>query len=303
MIRFDGRVAVVTGAGGGLGKSHALMLSSRGAKVVVNDLGGKVDGRGASQGMADAVVAEIRAAGGDAVANYDSVATAEGGRKIIQTAIDAFGKVDILINNAGFLRDRTFAKMELADFEAVLQTHLMGAVYCTKAAWSHMRERRYGRIVMTSSGAGLYGNFGQANYGTAKMGVIGLMNVLKLEGARDGILVNAIAPIATTRMTEAGYPKDVLSYLRPDFVSAAVAFLCSETFARSGEIISAGGGYIGRAALVESEGVFVDVNRPADVDEVAQLFDRFADMSRASGFPSAEEYTKKAFARLLPAVE
>lgn len=302
-MKFDDRVAVITGAGGGLGKSHALMLAGLGAKVVVNDLGGMVDGRGASRSAADAVVDEIEAAGGTAVANYDSVATAEGGERIIDTALQSFGKIDILINNAGFLRDRTFGKMDLADFDAVLGTHLMGSVYCTKAAWPHMRERRYGRIVMTSSGAGLYGNFGQSNYGAAKMAVVGLMNVLKLEGARDGILINTVAPIATTRMTESGYPKEVLEYLRPEFTSAAVCFLCSEECKSSGEIISAGGGYVARAAIVESEGVFLDVTRRPSPDDVASLFSQISDMSKAKGFPSAEEYTRKAFSRLVPAAE
>ena len=272
-VRFDGRVAVVTGAGGGLGRSHALMLASRGAKVVVNDLGGALDGRGSSSAAADKVVEEIKAAGGEAIANHDSVSSAEGGERIVKTALDAYGRIDILVNNAGVLRDKTFGKMDLSDFQLVLETHLMGAVYCTKAAWPHMREKQYGRIVMTSSGAGLYGNFGQANYGTAKMGLVGLMNVLKLEGSRDGILVNSVAPIAATRMTEGGYPKEIQPYLKVEFVSAAVAYLCSEACKVSGHVLSAGGGYFARDEMVEAKGVTLDPSRAGNPDEVAVAFE------------------------------
>ena len=201
-IRFDNKVVVITGAGNGLGKSHALFLASRGAKVIVNDLGGTVTGTGGSRAVADAVVEEITAAGGEAVANYDTVATEEGGKCVIQTALDAFGTVDILINNAGNVRDKSFAKMDLDDFRSLIDVHLMGAVYCTHAAWPVMREKGFGRVVMTTSSAGLYGNHGHTNYGTAKMALIGLMNSLKEEGRRYNITVNAIAPIALTRMSE-----------------------------------------------------------------------------------------------------
>ena len=200
-IRFDGRVAIVTGGGSGLGRSHALLLAARGAKVVINDLGGAVDGSGRSTAAADHVVAEICAGSGVAVASYDSVSDTAGAERIVNIAVERFGRLDILVNNAGFLRDKTFAKMEIADFRAVVDVHLMGAVHCTRAAWPYMKERNYGRVVMTTSGAGLYGNFGQSNYGAAKMGLVGLMNVIKLEGARNGILVNTVAPIAATRMT------------------------------------------------------------------------------------------------------
>ncbi len=302
-VRFDGRVAVVTGAGSGLGRSHAMMLAARGAKVVVNDLGGAVDGRGSSSAAADQVVAAIKQAGGQAVANHDSVSTAEGGERIVKAAIDNFGQIDILVNNAGVLRDKTFGRMELADFQLVLETHLMGSVYCTKAAWPHMRDKKYGRVVMTSSGAGLYGNFGQANYGAAKMGLVGLMNVLKLEGLRDGILINTIAPIATTRMTETGYPKEFLAHLKPEHVSAAVLYLCSEEFTQSGVVLSAGGGYVAKAEMVEAPGVFLDPAKPADPDDIARVFDKISDMKGAASFHSADEYTKKLFARLTPAAE
>ena len=209
-IRFDNRVAVVTGAGNGLGRSHALELARRGAKVVVNDLGGAVDGKGGATSAADAVVNEIKQAGGTAVANYDSVADASGAANIIQTAVDAFGTIDVLINNAGILRDKSFAKMDLADFEHVVQVHLMGSVYCTKAAWPIMQAQNYGRVVMTTSASGIFGNFGQSNYGAAKTGVVGLMNVLRQEGAKNGIMVNTVAPIAATRMTEALFPPKIL---------------------------------------------------------------------------------------------
>lgn len=302
-VRFDGRVAVVTGAGSGLGRSHALMLAARGAKVVVNDLGGAVDGRGSSSAAADIVVDAIRKAGGEAVPNYDSVSSAEGGANIIKTAIDSFGQIDILVNNAGVLRDKTFGRMELADFELVLSTHLMGSVYCTKAAWQHMRDKKYGRIVMTASGSGLYGNFGQTNYATAKAGLVGFMNVLKLEGARDGILVNTIAPIATTRMTEAGYPKEFLAHLKPEHVSAAVAYLCSEDCKHTGQIVSAGGGYFAKAEMVEAPGVFLDPSKEIGPDDVARMFGDISNMKGAETFANADDYTKKVFARLTPAAE
>jgi NAD(P)-dependent dehydrogenase (short-subunit alcohol dehydrogenase family) len=201
-IRFDDRVAIVTGAGAGLGKQHALLLASRGAKVVVNDPGGAVDGRGGANAVADQVVAEIKAAGGEAVANYNSVADAKSAQGIIDTAKDTWGRLDILVNNAGILRDKAFQNMSIEDFEYTSQVHYMGTVYCTKAAWPVMREARYGRIVVTTSGSGTIGNFGQSNYGAAKMAVVGLINVLRLEGARYNILCNAISPSARTRMTE-----------------------------------------------------------------------------------------------------
>src|SRR4030095_5843529 len=201
-IRFDGRVAVITGAGGGLGKTYALELARRGASVVVNDLGGSSDGRGGSSSMADATVKEIMEAGGKAVANYDSVATPEGGKAIVQTALDNFGKVDILVNNAGILRDKSFLKLEPQDLEAILDVHLKGAFFVTLPAFAAMKENIYDRIVIASSGAGIFGNFGQSNYGAAKMGLVGLMNVLAVEGAKNNIKVNTIAPIAKTRLTE-----------------------------------------------------------------------------------------------------
>jgi NAD(P)-dependent dehydrogenase (short-subunit alcohol dehydrogenase family) len=300
-IRFDGRVALITGAGSGLGRAHALMLASRGAKIVVNDLGGALDGTGQSTSAADRVVDEIVAAGGQAVANYDSVTDAAGAERMVKAAVDRFGRIDVLVNNAGILRDKTFAKMPLQDFRAVIEVHLMGAVHCTTAAWGHMRDQQYGRIVMTSSGAGLYGNFGQSNYGAAKMALVGLMNVIKLEGAKYGILVNTVAPIAATRMTEALMPKHALAHLKSEFVSAAVAYLASEQCKVSGQVLSAGAGYFALAQMMESEGVFLDPDMPADPDAVAAAYDRISDMSHAASFPSANEYIEKVLGRFAPA--
>ncbi len=296
-IKFDGRVAIVTGAGSGLGHSHALMLAARGAQVVVNDMGGAVDGSGGSSSAADRVVAEITAAGGSAVASYENVADPDAALRIARTAVERFGRLDILVNNAGILRDKTFAKMDLADFRAVIDVHLMGSAYCTQAAWPHMRERNYGRIVMTSSGAGMYGNFGQSNYGAAKMALVGLMNVIKLEGARNGILVNTVAPIAATRMTASLMPQEALPHLQAEFVSAAVAFLCSEDCQASGHVISAGAGYFARAQMMEGEGVFLDPSESANPEAVAACYERISDLSRARPFESANEYMDRALGR------
>ena len=244
-IRYDDRVAVITGAGGGLGKTYALMLGARGAKVVVNDLGGSADGTGAGSSMADEVVKEISEAGGTAVANYDSVATPEGGEAIIQTALDNFGKCDIVINNAGILRDKSFTKLEPKNLEIVLDVHLKGAFYVTQPAFRAMKENNYGRIVMASSGAGIFGNFGQANYGAAKMGLVGLMNVLAVEGAKNNIKCNAIAPIAKTRLTEA-LLGPLADKLAPEYVTPLVAYLASEQCELTHEIFDVGGGRYAR---------------------------------------------------------
>src|SRR3954449_13004713 len=222
-LGYDGKVAVITGAGGGLGRSHALELAKRGALIVVNDLGGSVDGQGASHTAAQKVVDEIKAAGGDAVANYDSVATPEGGENIVKTAVDAFGRIDIIINNAGILRDTSFKNMTKDMLEPVLDVHLKGAFYVTQAAWQPMRDQGYGRIVNTSSGAGIFGNFGQTNYGAAKAGLVGFTRVLAVEGAKDNIKANAIAPVAKTRMTEeilGGFADK----LNPEFITPVVAW-------------------------------------------------------------------------------
>ncbi len=244
-IRFDGRVAIVTGAGGGLGKTYALMLGARGASVVVNDLGGAADGTGSGSAMADQVVKEINEAGGKAVANYDSVATPEGGENIVKAALENFGKVDILVNNAGILRDKSFVKLEPQNLEIVLDVHLKGAFFVTQPAFRAMKENNYGRIVFASSGAGIFGNFGQSNYGAAKMGLVGLSNVLAVEGARNNIKSNVIAPIAKTRLTEQllGALADSLN---PEYVTPIVAYLCSEQCELSHEIFDVGGGRYAR---------------------------------------------------------
>ena len=244
-IGYDGRVAIITGAGGGLGRQHALELARRGARIVVNDLGGSVSGEGGNVGPAQAVVQEIVDLGGEAVADTNSVATPEGGRAVVQTAIDAFGTVDVLVNNAGILRDKSFHNLDQAMIDAVIQVHLLGAFYVTQPAFQVMREKGYGRIVSTSSNSGILGNFGQANYGAAKMGLVGLTNVLAIEGRKFNIKANAIAPVAATRMTE-GLFEDLIDKMDPALVSPLVAYLGSEACEVTGEIYSAAGGIISR---------------------------------------------------------
>jgi len=271
-LRFDGRVAIITGAGGGLGRSHALELARRGAQVLVNDLGGAVDGSGSSMSAADRVVDEITALGGIAAPNHDSVATAQGGKAIVQGALDAFGRVDILVNNAGILRDKAFHKMDDAMIESVIDVHLKGALYVSQPAYRLMREQGYGRIVNTSSASGLFGNFGQANYGAAKAGLAGLTRVLALEGASRGIKVNAIAPIAATRMTEEilGTLADKVS---PDSVSPLVAYLAHEECSVSGHVYSVAGGRIARIFVAETHGVVLGKNTPEEIQAKLSLID------------------------------
>jgi NAD(P)-dependent dehydrogenase (short-subunit alcohol dehydrogenase family) len=254
MLRFDDRVAIITGAGHGLGRSHALLLAERGAKVVVNDLGGALDGTGASTGPAADVVELITKNGGKAIANADNVATPEGARAITQAAVDAFGKIDIVVNNAGILRDRSFGKMAVEDFDSVLAVHVRGSYLVSQAAYPYMKEAGYGRVVNTSSPAGLFGNFGQANYSTAKMGLIGLTKTLGIEGARNGIKANAIAPIAWTRMTESLLPAEFEAKFTPERVSALVAYLVHESCEPSGEVFSVGGGRVARVFVAEGPG-------------------------------------------------
>ncbi len=254
-IRFNGRVAIVTGAGAGLGRCYALELAKRGAKVVVNDFGGARDGAGVgSSSPADKVVGEIRAAGGEAVANYDNVATPEGGEKLVRTAVEFFGGVDILINNAGILRDKSFLKMDPENWNAVLAVHMNGAYNVTRPAFAVMREKGYGRIVLTTSAAGLYGNFGQTNYSSAKMGLVGFMNTLKLEGAKYNIRVNTIAPVAASRLTEDVMPPDMFERMQPGFVAGIVLYLCSENCAESGDVFNAAAGFYSRAAILTGAG-------------------------------------------------
>ena len=275
-IDFDGRVAIVTGAGGGLGRSHALELASRGARVVVNDLGGARDGTGTGSEMADRVVSEIRDAGGQAVANYDGVHTWEGGEAVVATALDQWGQVDIVVNNAGILRDVTFHKLEEAQLDAVIKVHLYGAFHVTRAAWPHFREQAHGRVVNTTSGSGLYGNFGQSNYSAAKMGLVGLTRTLAQEGAKYGIHANAIAPIATSRMTEDILAEQLQDKLLPEEVSPLVAWLCSDECTSTGRVYSVGGGYIARVAIVE--GTPLTFDHTPSVEEVAARFDDLDDL-------------------------
>ncbi len=275
-IRFDGRVAIVTGAGGGLGRVYALEFAKRGAKVVVNDLGGARDGSGeGSQSPAQKVVDEIKALGGEAVANYDTVATPEGGERIVKAALDAFGTVDILINNAGILRDKSILKMEPETWQAVLDVHLNGGYHVTKPAFAVMKEKGYGRIVMTTSAAGLYGNFGQTNYGSAKMGLVGLMNTLKLEGAKYDVKVNTVAPIAASRLMADIVPAEILDKMKPEFVAPLVLFLSSEKCPVTGRIYNAGVGYYGRAAMMTTPGTFIgDGKKIPTLEEVAAAWEK-----------------------------
>jgi len=274
-IRYDGRVAIVTGAGGGLGREHALALAARGAKVVVNDFAPAHGGAT----PADAVVQQIRDQGGEAIANGASVTDIDGVNAMVQQAMDAWGRVDILVNNAGILRDKTFAKMDLADFRLVLDVHLMGAVNCTKAVWEIMRARQYGRIVMTTSSSGLYGNFGQANYGAAKMALVGLMQTLALEGEKHGIRVNCLAPTAHTRMTEGLMPPQVLQALKPEAVTPGLLFLAGED-APTRAILCAGAGTFERAYVTMTEGVHIGLRDDA-AEQVAERFEEIS--SRAQG--------------------
>jgi len=279
-IRYDNRVAIVTGAGAGLGEQHAKMLASRGARVVVNDPGGSVDGTGGANSAADRVVAEIKAAGGEAVASYASVAEYAQAESIIKTAMDTWGRLDILVANAGILRDKSFNKMTMEDFEFVMQVHLMGTVYCTKAAWQIMRDAKYGRIVVTTSGSGTVGNFGQANYGAAKMAVNGFINVLRHEGQNYNIKTNAISPSARTRMTENLIPAEVAEWMKPELVSPAVAYMCSEQCDFSGEIIGANAGHFRRVKYFESEGQYFDPAEPVTVDMFAAALPKIMDISQ-----------------------
>ena len=299
-IRFDGRVALVTGAGGGLGRSHALLFGSRGAKVIVNDLGGSTDGTGSGTTMADQVVAEIKAMGGDAIANYDSVDTWEGGEKMIQAAVAAFGRVDIVVNNAGILRDKSIAKMTEEEWTRVLSVHLNGSYYVTRAALPVMRQNTYGRIVFTTSAAGLYGNFGQANYSAAKLGIVGLMNTVKLEGRKANVLANTIAPIAKSRLMGTVMDEATMEKLKPEFVSAMVAYLCSEENTFTGGIFTAGGGHYARAAMVESPGVTFGIEHVPSIEEVASKFTAIADLTDAQEYESAGANVPKIMAGLFP---
>jgi NAD(P)-dependent dehydrogenase (short-subunit alcohol dehydrogenase family) len=302
-IEFKGRVAIVTGAGGGLGRQHALALAARGAKVLVNDLGGARDGSGGSVSAAQAVVDEIKAAGGEAIANGASVTDFVAVQAMVQQAVDAWGRVDILVNNAGILRDKSFAKMELADFELVVDVHLMGAVHCTKAVWALMNEQKYGRIVMTTSSSGLYGNFGQSNYGAAKMALVGLMQTLSIEGAKNDIRVNCLAPTAATRMTEGLMPEAVLAALQPEAVVPAMLVLAAQD-APTRTILCAGAGSFEAAHITMTQGVWLgnDALTPERLaEQLAQVIDPAGQTMPQSGAAQGTLEISKAMAQAKPA--
>ena len=299
-IDFKGQVAIVTGAGGGLGRQHALALAARGAKVMVNDLGGARDGSGASATAADAVVAEIRAARGEALANSASVTDFAAVEAMVAQAVAAWGRVDILINNAGILRDKTFAKMDIADFALVVDVHLMGAVHCCKAVWPLMNAQKYGRIVMTTSSSGLYGNFGQSNYGAAKMALVGLMQTLALEGVKNNIHVNALAPTAATRMTEGLMPEAVLAALKPEAVVPAMLVLASRE-APTRTILCAGAGTFEAAHITLTQGVWLgtDPQTPERLAErLAEVSDPASQMVPQGGSAQGANEVAKAMAQL-----
>jgi NAD(P)-dependent dehydrogenase (short-subunit alcohol dehydrogenase family) len=297
-ISFDNRVAIVTGAGTGLGRSHALALAKRGVKVVVNDLGGSVSGEGASSEAAEKVVEEIKAAGGEAIANGASVTDPDAVGAMVDQALSAFGKVDILVNNAGVLRDKSFSKMSLDDFRFVLDVHLMGSVICTKAVWDHMREREFGRIVMTSSSSGIYGNFGQSNYGAAKMGLVGLMNVLHIEGRAKGIHVNTLAPTAATRMTEGLIPDNIFKLMTPESVTAALLYLCADE-APQRLILAAGAGGYAATRITETDGIYLSEGEQtpeAIAERMDQLLDREGEEMLEEGSGQTMKFVQKAMA-------
>jgi len=286
-IRFDGKVVIVTGAGGGLGKAYALLFASRGAKVVVNDLGGTFSGEGASKKAADVVVDEIKSKGGEAVANYDSV---EDGEKIVKTAIDTWGRIDILINNAGILRDTSFVKITDKDWDLVYRVHLKGSYSCSKAAWPYMRQQGFGRIIMTTSAAGIYGNFGQANYSAAKLGIHGLSQTLAIEGAPKNIFCNTIAPLAGSRMTETIMPPDMVAALKPDYVAPLVVYLCSEQKTENGQIFEVGAGWVAKLRWQRTIGTFLDLAKGVPTPEdVRNQFPKVNDWTDATNPKTANE--------------
>lgn len=279
MLSLDGRVIAITGSGGGLGREYARTAAAQGARVVVNDLGGGRDGSGSGSSMADDVVEEIRSSGGTAVANYDNIATRDGAAAMVATALDAFGAIDGVVHNAGILRDSSFAKMTAEDWDAVLKVHLYGGFYVASAVWPYFRSQKYGRIVVATSTSGLYGNFGQANYGAAKAGLFGLVNTLSIEGAKSGITANAVAPLAATRMTADVAPAEVLDKLPAAHVAPVVAHLLGDACTDTGQVFVVGGGLVQRVAIFQNKGVrFAE---PPTVDEVASRWDEITDMNDA----------------------
>ena len=295
-IRFDGKVAIVTGAGGGLGRQHALELARRGAKVVINDLGGSVDGAGGSSAAAATVVEESKALGGEAIANGASVTDDAGVKHLVDQTMEAFGRIDILIANAGILRDKSFSKMEIADVEVVLAVHVMGTIKPAKAVWEIMKAQNYGRIVVTTSSTGLYGNFGQTNYGAAKLGLVGFINTLKLEGQKNNIRVNAISPVAATRMTENLMPPEMLDKLRPEFVTPGVVYLVSED-APTGVVLTAGAGVFATAKIFETEGVYLG-DKGLSVEAVRDHWAEIENQAGQQSYFQGGEQTAKFFRKM-----
>tara|TARA_X000000950_G_scaffold30619_1_gene33068 strand:+ start:1010 stop:1924 length:915 start_codon:yes stop_codon:yes gene_type:complete len=289
-IRFDGKTAIVTGAGGGLGRCHALELARRGANVVVNDLGPAMDGSKGTSDAANAVVEEIRAAGGTAIGNGSSVADDAGVQKLIDDTMSEFGRIDIIIANAGILRDKSFAKLTMPDFDIILDVHLMGSVKPFKAAWEIMKEQQYGRLVVTTSSTGLYGNFGQTNYGAAKLGLVGLMNSLKQEGAKYNIKINAVCPVAATAMTENLMPPEMLEALKPEYVTPGVINLVKEE-APTGMVLSAAAGGFSMAQIRETKGAFVGTGPELTAEAVAAKWDQITDTSELQAFDNGGGHT------------
>jgi NAD(P)-dependent dehydrogenase (short-subunit alcohol dehydrogenase family) len=301
-LDFKGRVAIVTGAGGGLGRQHALALAARGARVLVNDLGGARDGSGSSLSAAEHVVAEILASGGEAIANGASVTDWVAVQAMVQQAMDTWGRIDIVVNNAGILRDKTFAKMDLADFRLVLDVHLMGAVHCTKAAWPHMVEQKYGRILMTTSSTGLYGNFGQSNYGAAKLALVGLMQTLGLEGAKHDIRVNCLAPTAATRMTEDLMPAEILDALQPQAVTPAMLVLVGQD-APTRTVLCAGAGHVEAAHITLTQGAWIGLDGQSPerlAEHLDQVRDRTDEMVPPNGSAQGGHEVGRAMVMLKP---
>lgn len=294
-VQFQDKVVIVTGAGGGLGQAHALLFAKHGAKVLVNDLGGSTQGEGANASAADRVVAQIRAAGGIAEANHDSVTD---GDKIVQNALDVFGRVDVVVNNAGILRDKTFHKMDDSDWDLVYRVHVEGAYKVTRAAWPHLREQGYGRVIFTASTSGIYGNFGQSNYGMAKLGLYGLTRTLALEGRKNNILVNAIAPTGGTRMTEGLIPPQVFERLKPELVSPLVVYLGSEACEETAGLFEVGGGWIGKTRWERSLGVGFDPEAGFSPEDVAAHWQQISDFEGAAHPKDNIEALKEMMANL-----
>ncbi len=294
-IRFEDKVVIVTGAGGGLGRAHALLFARHGARVVVNDLGGSTQGEGANSSAADRVVEEIRQAGGQAVANHDSVTD---GARIVQQALDTYGRIDVVVNNAGILRDKTFHKMEDADWDLVYRVHVEGSYKVTRAAWPHMREQGFGRVIFTASTSGIYGNFGQSNYGMAKLGLYGLTRTLALEGRKNNVLVNAIAPTGGTRMTEGLIPPQVFEQLKPELVSPLVVYLGSEQCQDTGGLFEVGGGWMGKVRWERSFGVGFDPKAGFDAEDVAAQWQQICNFENAAHPADNIEALKEMMANL-----